>query len=301
MDAPRNTARERREGSSCHVSISPRNAYPIGETSLPGFGDMNASVKKRPLAGGTRSSSRPRSGVQTRVRVLESADVMDTLSKTTSRVKAVVLDPWYNKGVGGHRDDYNEWLRDVIASAARRAEHIFVWGFPEILAYQVTTIPDNFKLLSWLTWYYKNCPTVIRGWRSAQNACLHLIAEGAETHPEHFLNPAQLTRWRSGKMRFLPGPPSVIEAPLNIGFVGKEEQTGHPAQKPLAVIEPLILMATKEEDVVLDPMCGSGTTGEACLRLNRRAILCDESEEWLAVTRDRVQKCRNGVGSHEGA
>lgn len=94
-------------------------------------------------------------------------------------------------------------------------------------------------------------------------------------------------------MRFIPGPPSVLEAPLNIGFVGRSEQTGHPAQKPLAVIEPLLLMATAEGDTVLDPMCGAGTTGEACLRLGRNAILCDHSEKWLSVTRTRVERWRS--------
>jgi site-specific DNA-methyltransferase (adenine-specific) len=89
-------------------------------------------------------------------------------------------------------------------------------------------------------------------------------------------------------MRFMPGPASVLEVPLNIGFVGKNEQTGHPAQKPEKVIEPLVLMSTLPGDTVLDPMCGSGTTGAVCQKLGRRAILCDISEEYLEVTRKRL-------------
>ena len=57
----------------------------------------------------------------------------------------------------------------------------------------------------------------------------------------------------------MPGPASVIETPLLVGWCGKKEQTGHPSQKPIKSLEPLILMTTKEGDVVLDPMCGSGT------------------------------------------
>ena len=143
----------------------------------------------------------------------------------------------------------------------------------------------------------KNCPSVVRGWRSAQNACLHLASESAHVYAEHFLNDAQLARWQSGKMRFILGPPSVLEALLNIGFVGQTEQTGHPAQKPLAVIEPLILMSTKEPHTVLDPMCGSGTTGEACLRLNRNAILCDGSANYLSMTQARTSRCQPTSGS----
>lgn len=66
---------------------------------------------------------------------------------------------------------------------------------------------------------------------------------------------------------------------------------GHPAQKPLSVIEPLIRMATMEGDLVLDPMCGLGTTGEACIRLNRKAILCDNSLEYLSIAQDRIARC----------
>lgn len=225
------------------------------------------------------------------VSILPAADVLDTLART-KEATAVILDPWYNRGVGGERPDYNEWLASVIDAACEISKHVFVWGFPEILACQIPNIPTGFVLVSWLTWYYKNCPSVIRGWRSAQNACLHLAEAGAPVYPEHFLNDKQQARWKTGKMRFMPGPPSVIEAPLNIGFVGRREQTGHPAQKPLAVIEPLILMATKEHDIVLDPMCGSGTTGEACFRLNRQALLCDHSEEYLSITAKRIAACR---------
>ncbi len=231
------------------------------------------------------------SGTKDLVTVLPFGDVLDTLSSIPENtVTATILDPWYNKGVGGYREDYHDWLEGVIASAAKISKHIFVWGFPEIVAHQMTRIPAGFKLMAWLTWYYKNCPSVIRGWRSAQNTCLHIAAEEAKTYPENFLNPAQLERFKSGKMRFVPGPPAVLEAPLNIGFVGKDEQTGHPAQKPVSVIEPLILMATRCGDVVLDPMCGSGTTGEACINLKRKGILCDESEEWLEMSKKRIQR-----------
>ncbi len=227
-----------------------------------------------------------------RVNVWEPADVLQTLTTAADvalPVTTTILDPWYNKGVGGQREDYDDWLNIVIGEAAKVSQHIFVWGFPEIVANQVSRLPKGFKLTAWLTWYYKNCPSVIRGWRSAQNTCLHISAEGSTTYPENFLNAQQLERFKTRKMRFVPGPPSVLEAPLNVGFVGKAEQTGHPAQKPLSVIKPLLLMTTQEGDLVLDPMCGSGTTGEACLQLNRDAILCDESQQWVDVSRERIK------------
>jgi DNA modification methylase len=54
------------------------------------------------------------------------------------------------------------------------------------------------------------------------------------------------------------------------------------------VFEPLVQMTTQEGDLVLDPMCGAGTAGVVCQKLNRRAILCDASEEYVALTERRL-------------
>lgn len=137
---------------------------------------------------------------------------------------------------GGGRPDYHEWLSKVLKGTAKISDHIFLWGFPEIVCKVLDDLPEEFELIAWLTWYYKNCPSVIRGWRSSQLACLHIAKPAAKLYPEHFLNEAQIKKQRQGKLRYMPGPSSVIEAPLLVGFVGKNEQTGHPAQKPIKVI-----------------------------------------------------------------
>lgn len=207
----------------------------------------------------------------------------------------VMLDPWYNKGVGGVRDDYDDFIRDLLDHAAGVAEHVYLWGFPEIIARYVDRLPNELKLTAWLTWYYKNNPSVIRGWRSSQMTCLHLSREGARLYPEHFLNEKQLALQSQGKLRYMPGPPSVlegptdvIEAPLLVGFVGKKEQTGHKAQKPQAVYEKLLMMVLAPGDVVIDPMCGSGTCGAAALRLGSTAILSDHDELCVEMVEHRL-------------
>lgn len=223
------------------------------------------------------------------ITILSARDVFETLASVDEKVTTTILDPWYNKGVGGTRPDYHQWLDRVVSEACLISEHVFVWGFPEIVYRVLDHMPRAFSLVAWLTWYYKNCPSVIRGWRSAQLTCLHISREGATLYPEHFLNEAQLDLKSRGKLRYMPGPTSVMEVPLNIGFVGRAEQTGHPAQKPLKVIEQLVLMTTQEGDLILDPMCGAGTTGVVCARLGRRAILSDESHQWLKVTDERLK------------
>jgi len=84
----------------------------------------------------------------------------------------------------------------------------------------------------------------------------------------------------------------VIENPLNIGFVGKREQMGHPCQKPEAVFDKLILMTTQRGDLVFDPMAGAGTTAACAKRLGRRAIVCDSNEEYVGMMERRMGQDR---------
>lgn len=228
--------------------------------------------------------------------VLEPGDVAETLAllaclaEVEPRLRATccMLDPWYNKGVGGERDDYTDYVVSLLAAGSTVAPHVYLWGFPEIVARFVERLPEPLRFTAWLTWYYKNNPSVIRGWRSAQMTCLHLTRDDAVLHPEAFLNEAQLAKQAEGKLRYLPGPPSVIEAALLVGFIGRKEQTGHPSQKPVNVYDPLLRMATVSGDLVVDPMCGSGTTGAVARSLGRRAVLADLEPDYVGLVEDRL-------------
>ena len=207
--------------------------------------------------------------------------------------KVTMLDPWYNKGVGGTRDDYVDYILHLLDLASKVSPHTYLWGFPEIVSQFVGHLPKALKLNCWLTWYYKNNPSVIRGWRSAHMTCLHLTREDAVLYPEHFLNEKQLQKKAKGKLRYMPGPPSVIDAPLIIGFVGRNEQTEHPSQKPENVYEPLFKMTIKPGDVVLDPMCGSGTTGAIARKLRFSCVLSDHNDEYIRIVENRLQISRS--------
>jgi site-specific DNA-methyltransferase (adenine-specific) len=69
----------------------------------------------------------------------------------------------------------------------------------------------------------------------------------------------------------------------------KEKVHGkHPTQKPLKLLERILLASTNEGDVVLDPFNGSGSTGVAVLGLGRKYIGIEISEEYLDLTINRL-------------
>ena len=56
----------------------------------------------------------------------------------------------------------------------------------------------------------------------------------------------------------------------------------HPTQKPESLLERIILACTDESDIVLDPFCGSATTGVAALRNGRSFIGIDAERAYLS-------------------
>ena len=219
---------------------------------------------------------------------MEAKESIQLLKYLKFKPQTTILDPWYNRGFGGVREDYVEYQLEIVNQIKDNTNHFFFWGFPEIAALFIGKIEKPLEFVTWITWYYKNNPSVIRGWRSSQQACLHYAVKEAKMYPEHFFNAQQELRFETQKMRFVPGPTSVIEESLLVGFVGKKEQTGHPSQKPEKVYEKLVLMTSKPDDLVYDPMAGSGTTGAVCKTHKRKCIMSDVSEEFTAVAEKRL-------------
>jgi DNA modification methylase len=83
-------------------------------------------------------------------------------------------------------------------------------------------------------------------------------------------------------------PRSIVEA----GVVKEyhEEYIGHPTQIPSMLLELLIKMATDENDLVVDPFFGSGTTGAVCERTNRRYVGIEITEEWFNKSYERIMR-----------
>ncbi|UTC82630.1 DNA-methyltransferase [Treponema denticola] len=63
----------------------------------------------------------------------------------------------------------------------------------------------------------------------------------------------------------------------------------HPTQKPIALIEKFILHSTNEGDNVLDTFMGSGTTGVACIKTNRKFIGMELDDEYFCIAKTRLK------------
>jgi modification methylase len=69
---------------------------------------------------------------------------------------------------------------------------------------------------------------------------------------------------------------------------GRDGKKLHPTQKPEALLARVILAASRPDDLVLDPFCGTGTTGAVAQRLRRRFIGFEREAEYAAAAEQRI-------------
>jgi site-specific DNA-methyltransferase (adenine-specific) len=89
--------------------------------------------------------------------------------------------------------------------------------------------------------------------------------------------------------RFRLTHPSNLWTDLTVPFWSMPENTEHPTQKPEKLLAKIVLASSKEEDVVLDPFLGSGTTSVVAKKLNRHYIGIEIDEEYCCLAEKRLE------------
>jgi site-specific DNA-methyltransferase (adenine-specific) len=77
-----------------------------------------------------------------------------------------------------------------------------------------------------------------------------------------------------------------------------KEKRIHPTQKPLPLIERLVLASSNENDLILDPFAGSCSTAIACIKTKRNWIMIEKDEQYYNLSLKRVGDFLNSF-SHE--
>jgi len=219
-------------------------------------------------------------------------------------VDLVFADPPYNIKKADwdnfeSQEAYIVWSLGWIKEAARVLKptgSLYVCGFSENLADLKHPASRYFRHCRWLVWHYKNKANLGHDWGRSHESILHFrksetvhlnmddvrIPYGAHTlkYPSH--PQAESSAYGKGaKLRrehWQPNPKGakpkdVFDIPTTCNGMG--EKTPHPTQKPEELLRKLVLAASHEGDLVIDPFSGSGTTIVVAEQLNRQWMACD--------------------------
>jgi site-specific DNA-methyltransferase (adenine-specific) len=139
----------------------------------------------------------------------------------------------------------------------------------------------GFKILNLIAWEKPNPPPNL-SCRYFTHSTEMLIWAARDEHSKHTFNYADMRAENGGKQ---------MKTVWRFKAPSKEERVygSHPTQKPLALVSRALRASSAPGDVVLDPFCGSGTTGVAAVSLGRKFIGIEKDSAYRQLAWERMK------------
>jgi len=141
---------------------------------------------------------------------------------------------------------------------------------------------EGFKIINNITWQKTNPPPNLACRCFTHSTETIIWAKKNEKKARHYFDYQRMKMENGGKQM-----KDVWTGALTKKTEKKEGK--HPTQKPEYLLERILLASTEEGHVVLDPFCGSGTTGVVAKKLGRKFIGIEVNEEYLEISKRRLE------------
>lgn len=140
----------------------------------------------------------------------------------------------------------------------------------------------GYKILNVVTWAKTNPPPNI-SCRYFTHSTEFIIWARKSDKKAHYFNYELMKQINAGKqMTDVWNLPAIAPWEKSCGK--------HPTQKPLSLLVRIILASTRQGEWVLDPFCGSSTTGIAANLLKRRFLGIDQKQSYIEISRNRREE-----------
>lgn len=147
----------------------------------------------------------------------------------------------------------------------------------------------NYHLLNDITWYKPNAaPNLSCRMFTASHETLLWVRK--EKKAKHTFNYEAMREghWPDDKMK-VPDKQMRSVWSINTPKPWEKKYGKHPTQKPLDLLERIVLASTDEGMIVLDPFTGSSTTGLAAVKHGRKFIGIDKEKKYLDLSAQRYE------------
>lgn len=178
-----------------------------------------------------------------------------------------------------------EWLR-LCRNKLKDNGTIWISGtYHNIFSVASSLIELGYKILNVVTWAKTNPPPNI-SCRYFTYSTEFIIWARKSEKKTHFFN--------YDLMKYINGGKQMTDVWHLPAIAPWEKSCGkHPTQKPLALLARIIMASTQQGDWVLDPFCGSSTTGIASNLLERRFLGIDQELNYIEISKRRRVELEN--------
>lgn len=235
-------------------------------------------------------------------------DAVEEMKKFPDKsIKLIVTDPPYNlnKNYGISQDnlkfeDYLNFSRKWISEAVRLLTDdgsIYVFMGMRYISYIFIILEQEFKLNfnSWITWFYTQGIGKTRGFSPRHDDILFFTKD--KKNFTFNLDSVRVPQkfYRSVNNMRGANPGNVWE--FSHTHYCNKNRKNHPTQKPEALFERIILVSSNENDLILDPFAGSGTSLRVCQQINRKCIGIEINPDYIDMIQKRLSESFKGFDS----
>ena len=223
-------------------------------------------------------------------------------------VDMTFADPPFNlkKKYNGYKDNkefntYLAWCKQWIYEMVRITKptgSIFVHNIPKWLTYYSNFLNEIAYFKHWIAWDAPSAP-MGKTLQPSHYGILYYVKDIKKRKFYEIRYPHKRCRkcgyllkdYGGKKASLHPFGPLVSDVWTDIHRIKHNKyRDEHPCQLPIHLLERIILMSTDENDIVLDPFVGTGTTVIAAKRLGRRFIGIDIDEIYVNITKNKLFK-----------
>jgi len=246
-------------------------------------------------------------GIDNKLNQIFQGDCLDLFRDIPDNsVDMTFADPPFNlkKKYSSYKDslefqEYLDWCKKWIFEMVRVTKptgSIFLHNIPKWLTYYTTYLNKLAHFKHWISW---DAPTAPMG-KSLQPAHYGILFYGKEIKGTK-INELRYPHKRDRKQGYLlkdyggkkakihPFGPLVSDVWTDIHRIKhNKKRDPHPCQLPIHLLDRLILLSTDENDIVLDPFSGTGTTAISAKRLGRNFIGFELDQEYVNISKEKL-------------
>lgn len=197
--------------------------------------------------------------------------------------------------------EYLNWCKQWIAEMVRVTKPtgtIFLHNIPKWLTYYASFLNSLAYFKHWISWDASTSPMG----KSLQPAHYGILFYGKQQKGTK-INELRYQHKRDRKQGYLikdyggkkdklhPFGSLISDVWTDIHRIKhNKNRDAHPCQLPIHLLDRLILLSTDENDIVLDPFIGTGTTAISAKRLGRNYIGFEIDPFYINITREKLHK-----------
>ena len=197
-------------------------------------------------------------------------------------------------------DEYLEfsrkWLRESVRLLTDDGSIYIFMGMRHI-SYIYVILEQELKLYfnSWITWFYTQGIGKTKGFSPRHDDILFFTKD--KKNFTFNLDSVRVPQkfYRSVNNMRGANPGNVWE--FSHTHYCNKNRKNHPTQKPEALFERIILVSSNENDLILDPFAGSGTSLRVCQQINRKCIGIEINPDYIEMIQKRLSEPFNGFDS----